>query len=244
LRLLNFAAVLLALFVIGGGLGLAYQWCRGWTITTPFFVTAANNSAPSSQGAPVLNVLAPAAPATTASFRGCGATSFAQFEREVIGERICDKVAASKRKGIWMGGSLPFGDDVRECRLVINPDEASTVRHIFERYLELGSVRLVKEELDRRGVTSKIRTSTRRERQHGRSPGPCQNNDPAHTRLFSSILRVVPKLSDWMVERSQFELSGDFASGRLPSNRISHHGGAEQPRAVVRDRVAKRASVR
>jgi hypothetical protein len=63
-RLLNFAALLLALFVIGGGLGLAYQWYRGWTITTPFFVTAANNEAPSSQAAPVSNVLAPAASAS------------------------------------------------------------------------------------------------------------------------------------------------------------------------------------
>src|SRR6202047_1622250 len=67
--------------------------------------------------------------------------SFAQFEREVIGERIRDKIAASKRKGIWMGGTLPMGYDVRERKLVINLDEVRTVREIFERYLELGSVR-------------------------------------------------------------------------------------------------------
>ena len=73
--------------------------------------------------------------------------SFAQFEREVIGERIRDKVAASKRKGMWMGGTLPLGYDVRERKLVVNHDEARTVRHIFERYLELGSVRLLKEDL-------------------------------------------------------------------------------------------------
>jgi len=65
--------------------------------------------------------------------------SFAQFEREVIGERIRDKVAASKRKGIWMGGTLPMGYDVRERKLVINQDEVRTVREIFERYLELGT---------------------------------------------------------------------------------------------------------
>ena len=57
--------------------------------------------------------------------------SFAQFEREVIGERIRDKVAASKRKGIWMGGTLPMGYDVRERKLVINQDEARTVREIW-----------------------------------------------------------------------------------------------------------------
>src|SRR5271170_6628373 len=69
--------------------------------------------------------------------------SFAQFEREVIGERIRDKVNASKRKGIWMGGVLPLGYDVRERKLVVNHDEAETVRGIFERYLELGCVRIL-----------------------------------------------------------------------------------------------------
>jgi site-specific DNA recombinase len=65
--------------------------------------------------------------------------SFAQFEREVIGERIRDKVAASKRKGIWMGGVLPLGYDVHERKLVVKHDEAETVRFIFERYLELAA---------------------------------------------------------------------------------------------------------
>ena len=85
--------------------------------------------------------------------------SFAQFEREVTGERIRDKIAASKRKGIWMGGLVPLGYEVRERQLVINEAEATTVRHIFTRYCELGSVRLLKEELDRNGVRSKIRVS-------------------------------------------------------------------------------------
>src|SRR6202041_2430845 len=67
--------------------------------------------------------------------------SFAQFEREVTGERIRDKIAASKRKGMWMGGVPPLGYDVRERRLVINPAKAGTVRYIYERYLELGGVR-------------------------------------------------------------------------------------------------------
>ena len=73
--------------------------------------------------------------------------SFAQFEREVTGERIRDKIAASKRKGMWMGGVPPLGYDVRERRLVINPAEADTVRHIYERYLELGCVRQLSKEL-------------------------------------------------------------------------------------------------
>src|ERR1700687_5785454 len=85
--------------------------------------------------------------------------SFAQFEREMTGERIRDKIAASKRKGMWMGGLVPLGYEVRERQLVINDAEATTVRHIFTRYCELGSVRLLKEELDRLDVRSKIRVS-------------------------------------------------------------------------------------
>ncbi len=85
--------------------------------------------------------------------------SFAQFEREVTGERIRDKIAASKQKGMWMGGTVPLGYDVRERRLVINQAEAEKVRLIYQLYLELGSVRLVKTELDRRGLISKVRLS-------------------------------------------------------------------------------------
>ncbi len=66
--------------------------------------------------------------------------SFAQFEREVTGERIRDKVAASKRKGIWVGGIVPLGYEVRERKLLIREDEAQTIRLIFERYLALGSL--------------------------------------------------------------------------------------------------------
>jgi DNA invertase Pin-like site-specific DNA recombinase len=85
--------------------------------------------------------------------------SFAQFEREVTGERIRDKIAASKRKGLWMGGLAPLGYDAVERRLVVNPAEAATVRAIYQRYLEIGSVRLLKEELDRRRILSKRRLS-------------------------------------------------------------------------------------
>src|ERR1700687_5058122 len=85
--------------------------------------------------------------------------SFAQFEREVTGERIRDKIAASKRKGMWMGGFVPLGYDVCDRRIVIDEREAETVRYVFRRYQELGCVRLLKEDLDRRGIASKRRTS-------------------------------------------------------------------------------------
>jgi site-specific DNA recombinase len=85
--------------------------------------------------------------------------SFAQFEREVTGERIRDKIAASKRKGMWMGGFVPLGYDVCDRRIVIDEREAETVRYIFRQYQELGCVRLLKEDLDRRAIVSKRRTS-------------------------------------------------------------------------------------
>ncbi|HWN58591.1 MAG TPA: recombinase family protein, partial [Methylomirabilota bacterium] len=85
--------------------------------------------------------------------------SFAQFEREVTGERIRDKIAASKQKGMWMGGLVPIGYDVIDRRLVVNPTEAETVREIFRRYLELGSVRLLREDLNRRDIRSKVRVA-------------------------------------------------------------------------------------
>src|SRR5713101_4355049 len=97
--------------------------------------------------------------------------SFAQFEREVTGERIRDKIAASKKKGFWMGGTVPLGYDWCERRLVVNEAEAGTVRHIFERYLELRSVRLLKEELTRDGVVSKVRVSRKGNRSGGQPFG-------------------------------------------------------------------------
>src|SRR5262245_15524633 len=83
--------------------------------------------------------------------------SFAQFEREVTGERIRDKIAASKKKGLWMGGSPPLGYRVSERVLVIDPAEAETVRRIFVLYRELGSVRRVKDATDRLGLRTKRR---------------------------------------------------------------------------------------
>ena len=90
--------------------------------------------------------------------------SFAQFEREVTGERIRDKIAASKKKGMWMGGVLSLGYDVQDRKLIINAEEAKTVRLMFRRYLELGSVRLLQEEM----VSKNIRSKTRK---HSSRPG-------------------------------------------------------------------------
>ena len=95
--------------------------------------------------------------------------SFAQFEREVTGERIRDKIAASKAKGMWMGGNVPLGYDVKDRKLLINEAEAETVRHTYRRYAELGSVRALKQEFDRDGIVSKLRVD-RYGRQTGGKP--------------------------------------------------------------------------
>ena len=84
--------------------------------------------------------------------------SFAQFEREVAGERIRDKIAASKKKGMWMGGLPSLGYDVKNRKLVVNDEEALTVLHIFRRYVELKSVRALQAELDAAEIRSKRRT--------------------------------------------------------------------------------------
>jgi site-specific DNA recombinase len=86
--------------------------------------------------------------------------SFAQFEREVTGERIRDKIAASKKRGMWMGGYPPFGYDPDGRTLSVNEAEADTIRHIFRRYLELGSVHRLALELEAEGIKSKRWTSS------------------------------------------------------------------------------------
>ena len=83
--------------------------------------------------------------------------SFAQFEREVTGERIRDKIAAAKKKGLWMGGNPPLGYDVKNKELVVNEAEAETVRYIFRQYREIESVRELRSQLAAEGVTSKRR---------------------------------------------------------------------------------------
>jgi site-specific DNA recombinase len=83
--------------------------------------------------------------------------SFAQFERELIGERVRDKIAASKRKGLWVGGPVPLGYAAVDKKIVPAPAEAAAVRTIFARYLKLGSVRALAQDLARRGIRSKPR---------------------------------------------------------------------------------------
>src|SRR5215208_6412483 len=84
--------------------------------------------------------------------------SFAQFEREVTSERIRDKIGASKRKGLWVGGMAPLGYDTKNRKITVNEAEAGRVRTIFRRYLDLGSLNLLMADLRERGIVSKVRT--------------------------------------------------------------------------------------
>ena len=105
--------------------------------------------------------------------------SFAQFEREVAGERIRDKIAASKRRGMWMGGVVPHGYDVKDRKLIINEQEAETVRHIFNQYLILNSVQALKKYLDASGIRSKT---------HIRKDGTMHGDNPFFRGALYTIL--------------------------------------------------------
>ena len=92
--------------------------------------------------------------------------SFAQFEREVTSERIRDKIAASKRKGLWVGGMVPLGYEAKDKKIWVVEEEAERVRLIFNRYLELGSLDKLMRDLHERGVVTKVRRLS-----HGRTIG-------------------------------------------------------------------------
>jgi site-specific DNA recombinase len=106
--------------------------------------------------------------------------SFAQFEREIAGERIRDKMAASKRKGIWVGGPIALGYQTHDRKISINEQEAAQVRMIFRKYLELGTLRQVMAHLVRRGVMTKSRAL---------KSGKIRGGHPFTTTGISYILR-------------------------------------------------------
>ena len=93
--------------------------------------------------------------------------SFAQFEREVTGERIRDKIALSRKRGLWTGGLPPLGYDAVDKKLIVNKAEAQCVQHIYNRYSELKNVRLLKAELTQDGYVSKHRRTKTGKRSGG-----------------------------------------------------------------------------
>jgi site-specific DNA recombinase len=152
--------------------------------------------------------------------------SFAQFEREVGAERVRDKIASSKRKGMWMGGVVPLGYDVSDRKLVVNNTEAKTVRAIFERYIELRSVTLLEENLRADGVLSK---------RHAGGSGKPRGGTPFTRGALYNLLRNVtyigqvghkgeshPGQQDAILDRAVF----DKAQEILAANRSHSSVGA------------------
>jgi DNA invertase Pin-like site-specific DNA recombinase len=152
--------------------------------------------------------------------------SFAQFEREVTGERIRDKIAASKKKGMWMGGLPPLGYDVKERKLVVNKYEAETVRHIYRRYAALGSVLALKEELDGDGVVSKARV----DKYSRRTGGMPLARGALYLMLQNRIYRgeIVHKENSYPGEHEPIidEALWDEVQRRLAANRFDRATGA------------------
>ena len=157
--------------------------------------------------------------------------SFAQFEREVTGERIRDKIAASKKKGMWMGGLPPLGYDVKDRNLVVNRREAETVRHIYRRYAALGSVWALKDELDDNGVVSKVRI----DRYGRRTGGKPIARGALYLMLQNRIYRgeIVHKENSYpgLHKAIVDEMLWDAVQEKLAANQINRKtgGGATEP---------------
>ena len=121
--------------------------------------------------------------------------SFAQFEREVTGERIRDKIAASKKKGMWMGGLVPLGYDLHDRQLLVNPEEADRVRLIFRLYLDLQCVHRLTVELATRGMRSKVRLHQTGRTSGGHAFGRGRSTPSSRTASIAARLHIgVPSI--------------------------------------------------
>jgi site-specific DNA recombinase len=156
--------------------------------------------------------------------------SFAQFEREVSSERVRDKIAASKAKGIWVGGSIPLGYASVNKKLVIVPDEAETVRLIFRRYLELGSINALIENLDRNHIRTRSQRLT-----SGHTRGNIRFGTGALSYLLGNRLylgEVVFKGSTYtgehppILERELFDAVQTKLANRATSRQLKIRGSA------------------
>ena len=154
--------------------------------------------------------------------------SFAQFEREVTGERIRDKIAASKRRGMWMGGTPPLGYRPHERTLVVDEAEAETVRHIYRRYLALGSVRLLREELACDGIRSPGRRTGK--------PGPFARGALYHlltNRLYLGEIvhkgESFPGLHAAIIDPEMFDTAATLLATNTQTRRARTTACAEAP---------------
>ena len=163
--------------------------------------------------------------------------SFAQFEREVTSERIRDKIGASKRKGLWVGGVVPLGYQATDRKITVVADEAKTVRHIFRRYLDLGSLNLLLADLRRTGVKTKLRPLS-----NGRTIGgiPFTRGSLAaflRNRFYIGEVRykgeVFPGEQTAILDRALF----DAVQTKLDHQRTNHAKTRQQSQSLLMGRI-------
>jgi DNA invertase Pin-like site-specific DNA recombinase len=163
--------------------------------------------------------------------------SFAQFEREVTSERIRDKIGASKRKGLWVGGVVPLGYQAKDRKITVVADEAKTVRHIFRRYLDLGSLTLLLAHLRETGVKTKLRPLS-----NGRTIGgiPFTRGSLAaflRNRFYIGEVRykgeVFPGEQPAILDRALFEA----VQAKLDQQRTNHAKVRQQSQSLLMGRI-------
>jgi site-specific DNA recombinase len=163
--------------------------------------------------------------------------SFAQFEREVTSERIRDKIGASKRKGLWVGGVVPLGYQAKDRKITIIADEAKTVSHIFRRYLDLGSLNLLLTDLRRSGVKTKLRPLS-----NGRTIGGISFTRGSlgallRNRFYIGEVRykgeVFPGEQSAILERALF----DAVQTKLDQQRTNHTKARQQSESLLMGRI-------
>jgi hypothetical protein len=163
--------------------------------------------------------------------------SFAQFEQEVTSERIRDKIGASKRKGLWVGGVVPLGYQAKDRKITVVTDEAKTVCHIFRRYLDLGSLNLLLTDLRRSGVKTKLRPLS-----NGRTIGgiPFTRGSLAallRNRFYIGEVRykgeVFPGEQPTILDRALFEA----VQSKLDQQRTNHAKARQQSQSLLMGRL-------
>src|SRR2546429_3022448 len=159
--------------------------------------------------------------------------SFAQFEREVTSERIRDKIAASKRKGLWVGGMAPLGYETKNRKITVVEEEAERIGIIFRRYLELGSINLVMTDLRKRGILTKVRSLS-----NGRTVGgiPFTGGPLAHllrNRFYIGEVaykgEIFPGEQPAILDRDLF----DAVQAKLDNQRVSHAVSQSKSEALL-----------
>lgn len=169
------------------------------------------------------------------SLRPDGASDFLPGQREIAGERIRDKIAASKAKGMWMGGNVPLGYYVKDRKLIVNEEEAETIRMIFRKYVELGSIRLLKYDLDENGIVSKRREGSGVVRAGGSkfSRGALYNSlrNPIYHGEIGHKGKVYPGQHEAIVDPILWRLVQDKLAGNRHAEKIA--ATAEAPNLLA-----------